>query len=132
MVAAASGPSGGRGGRLGRVGRRGRLLRSARRRESDSGAVGLTGCRSRDPTEHPRRLLRRPWTSLDGEWQFAADPSMSARVGEVDQLAALSLAVVSAGGTLRDLPAADMAELPDVGAGLFSATTWRHELARLG
>jgi 3,4-dihydroxyphthalate decarboxylase len=50
----------------------------------------------------------------------------------VDQLAALSLAVVSAGGTLRDLPAEDMAELPDLGAGLHTATAWRHELARLG
>lgn len=26
-----------------------------------------------DPTLHPRPLLRRPWTSLDGEWEFAAD-----------------------------------------------------------
>jgi 3,4-dihydroxyphthalate decarboxylase len=40
--------------------------------------------------------------------------------------------VVSAGGTLRELPAEDMAELPDLGAGLLSATAWRHELARLG
>ena len=27
-----------------------------------------------DPTEHPRPLLRRPVTSLDGEWDFALDP----------------------------------------------------------
>jgi ribulose-5-phosphate 4-epimerase/fuculose-1-phosphate aldolase len=33
----------------------------------------------------------------------------------VDRLAALSLAVVSAGGTLRDLPADDMAELARLG-----------------
>jgi 3,4-dihydroxyphthalate decarboxylase len=50
----------------------------------------------------------------------------------VDQLAALSLTVVSAGGTLRDLSAADMTELPDLGAGLHTETAWRHELARLG
>lgn len=25
-------------------------------------------------TAHPRPLLRRPWTSLDGDWDFAADP----------------------------------------------------------
>ena len=30
-----------------------------------------------DPAEHPRPLLRRPWTSLDGEWEFAPDPSLA-------------------------------------------------------
>jgi 3,4-dihydroxyphthalate decarboxylase len=50
----------------------------------------------------------------------------------VDQLAHLSLRVVSAGGTLVDLPEADMAELPDLGAAFNTATAWRHELARLG
>lgn len=49
----------------------------------------------------------------------------------VDQLAQLSLRVISAGGTLVDLPKADMAELPDLGAGFNTATAWRHELARL-
>ncbi|MGY1742203.1 MULTISPECIES: glycoside hydrolase family 2 protein [unclassified Blastococcus] len=37
-----------------------------------------------DPTEHPRPLLRRPWTSLEGEWQFAADPDRRQRPGGVD------------------------------------------------
>ncbi|HLU56116.1 MAG TPA: class II aldolase/adducin family protein [Pseudonocardia sp.] len=50
----------------------------------------------------------------------------------VDRLARLSLRVVSAGGTLVDIPDADMAELPDLGAGFNTATAWRHELARLG
>lgn len=27
-----------------------------------------------DPTDHPRPLLRRRWTSLDGEWGFTAGP----------------------------------------------------------
>jgi beta-galactosidase/beta-glucuronidase len=36
-----------------------------------------------DPTEHPRPLLRRPWTSLDGEWEFAADPDRAGTVGGV-------------------------------------------------
>ncbi|WP_448642015.1 glycoside hydrolase family 2 protein [Geodermatophilus sp. URMC 63] len=36
-----------------------------------------------DPTAHPRPLLRRPWTSLEGEWQFAADPDLAATVGSV-------------------------------------------------
>jgi 3,4-dihydroxyphthalate decarboxylase len=49
----------------------------------------------------------------------------------VDRIAQLSLRVVSAGGTLADLPDADMAELPDLGSGFNTATAWRHELARL-
>ncbi|SDY69053.1 3,4-dihydroxyphthalate decarboxylase [Modestobacter sp. DSM 44400] len=49
----------------------------------------------------------------------------------VDQIAQLSLTVAAAGGTLVDLDAADMAELPDLGAGFNHGTAWRHELARL-
>ena len=36
-----------------------------------------------DPTEHPRPLLRRPWSSLDGEWEFAADPDLVGTVGGI-------------------------------------------------
>src|SRR5918998_847215 len=36
-----------------------------------------------DPTAHPRPLLRRPVTSLDGEWGFAADPDLAGTVGAV-------------------------------------------------
>ena len=36
-----------------------------------------------DPTAHPRPLLRRPWTSLEGEWDFAADPDLTGTVGSV-------------------------------------------------
>jgi beta-galactosidase/beta-glucuronidase len=36
-----------------------------------------------DPLEHPQPLLRRPWTSLDGEWGFAADPELTGRPGTV-------------------------------------------------
>lgn len=50
----------------------------------------------------------------------------------VDGLARMSLRVVTAGGTLRDLPAEDMAELPDLGSAFNTATAWRHELARIG
>jgi 3,4-dihydroxyphthalate decarboxylase len=53
------------------------------------------------------------------------------RAISVDRIARLSLAVVGAGGQLRDLPAEDMAELPDLGAGFNHETAWRHELARL-
>lgn len=50
----------------------------------------------------------------------------------VDGIARMTLAVASAGGTPRPLPAADMAELPDLGEGFNQDTAWRHELARLG
>jgi beta-galactosidase/beta-glucuronidase len=33
---------------------------------------------STDATAHPRPLLRRPWTSLDGAWDFAVDPHAAA------------------------------------------------------
>jgi len=54
------------------------------------------------------------------------------RAVAVDRLARLSLAIVSAGGELRDLPPEDLAELPDLGTGFVLGTAWRHELARLG
>ncbi|TCP43618.1 3,4-dihydroxyphthalate decarboxylase [Tamaricihabitans halophyticus] len=50
----------------------------------------------------------------------------------VDRIAALALAVRAAGGQLTDLPDADLAELPDLGAGFNVDVAWRHELARLG
>ncbi|RBY77676.1 glycoside hydrolase family 2 [Geodermatophilus sp. TF02-6] len=36
-----------------------------------------------DATAHPRPLLRRPWTPLDGVWEFAADPDLTGTVGGV-------------------------------------------------
>jgi 3,4-dihydroxyphthalate decarboxylase len=54
------------------------------------------------------------------------------RAISVDTLAGLSLAIVAAGGTLADIPEADMAELPDLGDTFNQATAWRHEIARLG
>lgn len=38
-----------------------------------------------DHSTHPRPLLRRPWASLDGEWQFALDPD--ARWGQPVEVA---------------------------------------------
>lgn len=39
---------------------------------------------STDATAHPRPLLRRPWISLDGAWDFAADPeAATTRPGRV-------------------------------------------------
>lgn len=54
------------------------------------------------------------------------------RALSVDTLARLALTIVSASGTLVDLSPADLALLPDLGAGFNQATAWRHELARLG
>jgi ribulose-5-phosphate 4-epimerase/fuculose-1-phosphate aldolase len=50
----------------------------------------------------------------------------------VDRIARLSLAVTASGGVLRDLPDADLAELPDLGGAFHLDIGWRHELARLG
>lgn len=49
----------------------------------------------------------------------------------VDTIAGLSMNIVSAGGTLSDIPDQDMAELPDLGAGFNTDTAWRHEVARI-
>ncbi|MGJ9403582.1 class II aldolase/adducin family protein [Arthrobacter sp. KK5.5] len=49
----------------------------------------------------------------------------------VDTIAGLSMDILSAGGTLRDLANEDMAELPDLGAGFNTGTAWRHEMARI-
>jgi 3,4-dihydroxyphthalate decarboxylase len=54
------------------------------------------------------------------------------RAISVDTIARLSLTVVSAGGTLANLPEADRAELPDLGGSFNETVAWRHELARLG
>jgi ribulose-5-phosphate 4-epimerase/fuculose-1-phosphate aldolase len=54
------------------------------------------------------------------------------RAVSIDTLAGLSLRILAAGGTLADVPEADMAELPDLGDTFNQATAWRHEVARLG
>jgi ribulose-5-phosphate 4-epimerase/fuculose-1-phosphate aldolase len=53
------------------------------------------------------------------------------RAISVDTLARLSLQIRSAGGQLADLPAADLAELPDLGPGFNEGVAWRHEVSRL-
>lgn len=80
-------------------------------------------------------MAGRPVVVLRGHGLTSAAPTVVQAVLQaisVDQLARLSLAVVTAGGELRDLPAEDMAELPDLGGGFNLTTAWRHELARLG
>jgi ribulose-5-phosphate 4-epimerase/fuculose-1-phosphate aldolase len=49
----------------------------------------------------------------------------------VDTLARTSLAVLQAGGTPRPIDDADLAELPDLGAGFTVETRWRHLLRQL-
>jgi len=76
----------------------------------------------------------RPVVLLRGHGLTSAGSSVAdamLNAVSVDQIAKLSLTVASAGGNPTDLPAEDMAELPDLGRGLNLATAWRHELARL-
>ncbi|QKT13408.1 class II aldolase/adducin family protein [Rhodococcus sp. W8901] len=54
------------------------------------------------------------------------------RAISVDVIASLSLSIVSAGGTLVPIGAADLADLPNLGAGLNLGAAWRHEVSRLG
>jgi ribulose-5-phosphate 4-epimerase/fuculose-1-phosphate aldolase len=76
----------------------------------------------------------RPVVLLRGHGLTSSGTSVAEavlRAISVDQLARLSLTVASAGGQLCDLPAEDMAELPDLGGGFNLGTAWRHELSRL-
>ncbi|MEV4603297.1 class II aldolase/adducin family protein [Amycolatopsis sp. NPDC049253] len=66
-------------------------------------------------------------TSSGGSVQEAVLRALS-----VDTIARMALDVVSAGGRLADLPAEDLAELPDLGPAFNEGVAWRHELARLG
>lgn len=79
-------------------------------------------------------MAGRPVVVLRGHGLTSAGASVQEAVLNalsVDQIAQLSLTVVSAGGTLTDLPPEDMAELPDLGSGFNHDTAWRHELTRL-
>jgi 3,4-dihydroxyphthalate decarboxylase len=76
----------------------------------------------------------RPVVVLRGHGLTSAADTVEAavlRAISVDRLARMSLSVVGAGGELADLPAEDMAELPDLGGSFNTDTAWRHELARL-
>ena len=79
-------------------------------------------------------MTDRPVVLLRGHGLTSAATTVEQAVLQaisVDQLARLALRVVTAGGTLKDLPEEDMAELPDLGARFNTDTAWRHELARL-
>ncbi len=85
-------------------------------------------------TEMVAAMGTRPVVVLRGHGLTSSGGSVAdavLRAISVDQIARLSLTIASSGGTLRDLPEEDMAELPDLGGGFNLATAWRHELARL-
>jgi len=71
---------------------------------------------------------------LAGHGLVATGPTVEdamLRALAVDRLARISLAVVQAGGELRPIPDADLAELPDLGASFNRDVLWRHHLAAL-
>jgi ribulose-5-phosphate 4-epimerase/fuculose-1-phosphate aldolase len=49
----------------------------------------------------------------------------------LNELARMSLRVLAAGGTLRDIDDSDWDDLPDLGPGFTAEAAWRHEVARL-
>lgn len=79
-------------------------------------------------------MAERPVVLLRGHGLTSVGRSVPEAVLQaisVDRIAQLSLSVVAAGGRLQDLQEEDLAELPDLGAGLNVSTAWRHELSRL-
>lgn len=85
-------------------------------------------------TEMLHAMGDRPVVLLRGHGLTSAAETVEQAVLQaisVDILAGLSLQVTAAGGTLKDLPDSDMAELPDLGGSFNTQTAWRHELARM-
>ncbi|MFD7444435.1 class II aldolase/adducin family protein [Streptomyces sp. NPDC059909] len=85
--------------------------------------------------EMVRALGERPAVLLRGHGLTSTGsgvPEAVLRAVSLDTLARLSLDITQAGGSLRDLPEEDLAELPDLGGSFNHDTAWRHELARLG
>lgn len=86
-------------------------------------------------SEMVNAMADRPVVVLRGHGLTSAAPSVEQAVLQaisVDLIAGLSLDIVSAGGTLQNLPEDDMAELPDLGSTFNTQVAWRHEMARLG
>jgi ribulose-5-phosphate 4-epimerase/fuculose-1-phosphate aldolase len=54
-----------------------------------------------------------------------------ARALQIDELARMCLDVARCGGIPADVPAEDLAELPDLGSGFNDDLTWTHHVARL-
>ena len=62
----------------------------------------------------------------------ASVPEAVLRAVSVNSMAAMSLSVAQAGGTLHDISEEDLQQLPDLGPAFNEGVAWRHELARLG
>ena len=78
--------------------------------------------------ERPVVVLRgHGLTSSGGSGQEAV-----LRAIGVESLARLSLQIALARGTQADLPAEELAALPDLGPGFNEGVAWRHEVARMG
>lgn len=76
----------------------------------------------------------RPVVLLRGHGLTSAATSVAGAVLQaisVDTLARLALSITASGGTLRDLAAADLDQLPDLGGQFNTGVAWRHEIARL-
>jgi len=82
--------------------------------------------------DRPVLLLRgHGLVSVAGGPAETALPLAVLQAVAVDTLARTTLAVLQAGGTPRAIDDADLAELPDLGAGFTVETMWRHLLRRL-
>lgn len=71
----------------------------------------------------------RPVCVLRGHGVTATGATLAqavTRAYSLEHLARMSLDILQAGGTLRPLPEADLAELPDLGAGLNEEAVWRY------
>ncbi|MGH3318371.1 MAG: class II aldolase/adducin family protein [Nocardioidaceae bacterium] len=76
----------------------------------------------------------RPVVLLRGHGLTSAGssvPEAMIQAISVDSIAGMSLRVVQAGGTLRDISDEDLAQLPDLGPAFNEGVAWRHEVARL-
>jgi ribulose-5-phosphate 4-epimerase/fuculose-1-phosphate aldolase len=82
--------------------------------------------------DRPVVLLRgHGLVSVAGGPAGTAVPRAVLQALAVDTLARTSLTVLQAGGSPRPIDDADLAELPDLGAGFTVDTLWRHLLRRL-
>ena len=82
--------------------------------------------------DRPVLLLRgHGLVSVAGGAADTAVPQAVLQALAVDTLARTTLAVLQAGGTPQAIDDADLAELPDLGAGFNVDTMWRHLLRRL-
>jgi ribulose-5-phosphate 4-epimerase/fuculose-1-phosphate aldolase len=78
--------------------------------------------------ERPVVVLRgHGLTSMGG-----SVPEAVLRAVSMNSVAAMSLSVAQAGGTLHDIAEEDLQQLPDLGPAFNEGVAWRHELARLG